>query len=1024
MTSFAIQCDSCAHHAEGAQTCKAFPEGIPDKVYAGYVQHTKSIRGDHGLRYKRATTVKKSGLSAVLKYNPNHDKLGRFSSKAGGKVVVPYINKAAKLAKEKNKRDYDVKQVVAEALGNDKKLIAQYYGAIEAANKAVSEGKATNRLHTKNGDGTGGYTKARKELHKKIIAHELKNMDDYRPKNGEIPTFMILGGRGGSGKSNLENKGADSEFGVYSRKTSFVVDPDRVKEMLPEYNPEQAYLVHEESAYIADLLLATAKKEGLNVVTDITLRNDQRNIVNRFQKAGYRTEAHFMHKEPKSALTSAVRRWNRKEVILNPLTGKATVFSKSRLVPPFIIEGNVDNEANFDKIARKVDNWSLTTNESPSKFKGRRVASGVKKAMSGFSSLFPEHLPVKLISHSGFSHILKETCHMPAGSSKGGQFTSCGAKGGGKKGGKKGKLSDEVKAAKYKKYSATMLKKFKDKTFYDSAVKTQALVDKYGAGSAKAKKAVKNHMLWLPQAKKWGATDEFLDQVMADTDAKMKEGGGKPGFADVIAGGAKPKKPPKQKTAKDFEPDYSAAVPAYSPSNDEDNILAQNLKIGSTYYALRAQNGQDHPATQKAYKEWNKTKDALKADHGYSDTGISELSFKAKNEKFEAMPDIGMAIREQGQALAAAKEDGVISAAEYSKAVSPLIDAMVGLGLDEEVMESAFDPPKQVAAAKAKLEAEAKYSAAESTIKSAAMEYAKAAKDHGVKSSEAKEAMAVAKSTAKQYKAELKGGGVTGTPIQFANAAISQAKKDLKTADKLDSKFALSPQKASDHYDSIGDFPEKVYSESFAKHGLYQIKNLSQKETEVLVSYTGDEFTDTNRAIGRAGTAAMLGKPADPIDPELRERMLAMDAVFAKTTLGENVGLRRNSPQKYFWEQFGVNVEEANKEGGLSPEFLKSMEGKVYKETAYSSTSMRQGFNHYYSKEASKTGAIKLNIRATGDQRGIRVAAISGHPNEKEVILPRGTTYVIRGLRPMSNIDSNYKYEVDVDVIGVFPDKI
>jgi hypothetical protein len=49
-------------------------------------------------------------------------------------------------------------------------------------------------------------------------------------------------------------------------------------------------------------------------------------------------------------------------------------------------------------------------------------------------------------------------------------------------------------------------------------------------------------------------------------------------------------------------------------------------------------------------------------------------------------------------------------------------------------------------------------------------------------------------------------------------------------------------------------------------------------------------------------------------------------------------------------------------------------------------------------------------------------SAISSHDNEQEVIMGRGTTYVIRAIRRKDS--GAYHYEVDADVLGTFPDSL
>ena len=43
------QCAFCTHFIQGFK-CKAFPDGIPDKILDGYADHRLPYPGDHGVR--------------------------------------------------------------------------------------------------------------------------------------------------------------------------------------------------------------------------------------------------------------------------------------------------------------------------------------------------------------------------------------------------------------------------------------------------------------------------------------------------------------------------------------------------------------------------------------------------------------------------------------------------------------------------------------------------------------------------------------------------------------------------------------------------------------------------------------------------------------------------------------------------------------------------------------------------------------------------------------------------------------
>src|SRR5690606_24786573 len=104
-------------------------------------------------------------------------------------------------------------------------------------------------------------------LHRKIAAHFLspERIRAATPPDGVQPTFTLLGGRGGSGKSWFKGK-------VYDPNKAIVLDADEIKGMLPEYEGWNAHQVHEESSDILEGLLRKARELGLNVVLDGTLK--------------------------------------------------------------------------------------------------------------------------------------------------------------------------------------------------------------------------------------------------------------------------------------------------------------------------------------------------------------------------------------------------------------------------------------------------------------------------------------------------------------------------------------------------------------------------------------------------------------------------------------------------------------------------------------------------------------------------------------------------------------------------------
>ena len=57
--SYSEQCFLCAHY-QGALTCEAFPERIPQDVLDGTADHRKPFKGDNGIRWEPAPDAPKS----------------------------------------------------------------------------------------------------------------------------------------------------------------------------------------------------------------------------------------------------------------------------------------------------------------------------------------------------------------------------------------------------------------------------------------------------------------------------------------------------------------------------------------------------------------------------------------------------------------------------------------------------------------------------------------------------------------------------------------------------------------------------------------------------------------------------------------------------------------------------------------------------------------------------------------------------------------------------------------------------
>lgn len=191
----------------------------------------------------------------------------------------------------------------------------------------------------------GVYQDGRGKLHETIINTILSDdaISAATPPDGAKPTFIILGGRGGSGKSWFANQ-------VYDPKKCVVLDADDIKQRLPEYKGWNAAQVHTESGHIFEQIMGIALALGINVVLDKTMKSADSALadIRAFKAAGYRTEAHYMHLPRRLAAERAVKR---------------CLGASKRYVPVEVILANTTNERTFDRVRRVVDRWSFWDND-------------------------------------------------------------------------------------------------------------------------------------------------------------------------------------------------------------------------------------------------------------------------------------------------------------------------------------------------------------------------------------------------------------------------------------------------------------------------------------------------------------------------------------------------------------------------------------------------------------------------------------------------------------------------------------
>lgn len=236
-------------------------------------------------------------------------------------------------------------------------IIAHFGGDARAKIDAARQRLGTVRQTVDEHAQGGKWNEERAALHRKIIFDGVEingkkvpgllapeRIKAAIPPAGQRPTFIALGGRGGSGKSSLNGR-------VYDEGSAVVLDADHIKGMLPEYQGWNAHQVHEESSHVLETVMEMAKILGVNVVLDATMKSGASVSakVDDFKKAGFRIEAHYMHLPRQEAAKRAMGRF---------LRGG----EKGRFVPPEVVLGNTQNEVNFDAVKDKADAWSFHDN--------------------------------------------------------------------------------------------------------------------------------------------------------------------------------------------------------------------------------------------------------------------------------------------------------------------------------------------------------------------------------------------------------------------------------------------------------------------------------------------------------------------------------------------------------------------------------------------------------------------------------------------------------------------------------------
>jgi predicted ABC-type ATPase len=241
---------------------------------------------------------------------------------------------------------------------------------VERANKEPE----TISKYRVSGEGVDSvYSPERQKIHDEIIDEIFsnKNIDRIIEKSQGTPYFIILGGRGGSGKSTFDK--AKNPNGVYDHNDCITVDPDALKTILANKAHEngmdssgwegwKARAYHEESSDLAKKIMKKAIERKLNICMDITMSNADKQIeeLKLAKENGYSTKACYMHVPKQESFSRAMGRYAENE-------DTKELDYTGRLVPPDVLLNMKDNEKNFDQIKENADSWIFYDNYVPFK---------------------------------------------------------------------------------------------------------------------------------------------------------------------------------------------------------------------------------------------------------------------------------------------------------------------------------------------------------------------------------------------------------------------------------------------------------------------------------------------------------------------------------------------------------------------------------------------------------------------------------------------------------------------------------
>ena len=189
-------------------------------------------------------------------------------------VSVPSVSKAGPKGKKMNGEGDGGKAFINGEKASHDHTIGGYkrkniknfkngYGTtgVDSRDRELKSGVTMRENTNENGE----WTAEREALHSRIIDDTFEGVKKARGK----PVTTFMGGGPSSGKTYVVEKEAEN-LKLPKDDERILVDPDRCKHPLPEYDPNNPGPVHEESSALAKRITKISQENGYNTLVDGT----------------------------------------------------------------------------------------------------------------------------------------------------------------------------------------------------------------------------------------------------------------------------------------------------------------------------------------------------------------------------------------------------------------------------------------------------------------------------------------------------------------------------------------------------------------------------------------------------------------------------------------------------------------------------------------------------------------------------------------------------------------------------------